>query len=147
MGKFFLILLVFPIVCFSQGISKWIDADGKTHFGDQPPIGANAEKLKINLNKGDLSKPQIDKLFMVGRWKSDESVSYGTKIPSQIYVFTSNSQGVEGRSGSLKIDSYAVSGDVITLSGGLTQQFTVVDRNTVIYKAGGGAGDMKLHRQ
>ena len=37
MKKFLLILLMLASANAFAGLSKWVDADGKVHYSDQPP--------------------------------------------------------------------------------------------------------------
>jgi glutaredoxin len=41
---------MFSAMPISAEIYKWIDGDGKVHFGDQPPSAANAERLDLRIN-------------------------------------------------------------------------------------------------
>ena len=37
----------------AQGVYKWTDADGKTHYGSQPPTAqAQGQELKLHSNSG-----------------------------------------------------------------------------------------------
>lgn len=38
-------LSVLAISASAQALYRWVDADGKVHFGDRPPAEANAESL------------------------------------------------------------------------------------------------------
>jgi hypothetical protein len=39
--------------CHAQGVYKWVDAQGKTHYGSQPPATDNGgEALKLHSNSG-----------------------------------------------------------------------------------------------
>ena len=46
--KYFITLLLFIFMnaTFSAGIYKWVDADGKVHYGDRP-TNDSAEKIKV----------------------------------------------------------------------------------------------------
>lgn len=130
------------------GVFKWVDAQGKVQYGDQPPDQAASKQLKTDVNTVPAQAAgAIDASFMIGRWRAEASVSFGTQIPAQTYVFTATSQGVEGRSGSLQIKSYEVKGNTITVTGGVQQVYTVIDRNTVNYPNIGGKGMLTLRRQ
>lgn len=46
-------MLWFGAVAQAQPVYKWVDADGKTHYGSQPPPSkADAEPLKLQNNNG-----------------------------------------------------------------------------------------------
>jgi Domain of unknown function (DUF4124) len=143
-----LFVFLFPFFCGAAEILKWKDKDGNVHYGDRPPADVTKEivNLKSSSNTAAAGPQKVDGNFLIGRWRSDEMVSFGTAIPSQVYVFTSDSQGVEGRAGSLKIEKYEVSDNTIKIVGGLTQVYIIVDSNTVEYVVGGGQKNMILHR-
>jgi hypothetical protein len=43
----YLALLLAGTVWAGNGVYKWVDAEGRTHFGSQPPPGGKAQKLDI----------------------------------------------------------------------------------------------------
>ena len=87
----------------------------------------------------------ISSNFLLGRWKSEEYKAYGTTIPSQVYVFTKSEQGVEGMSMKMAVKSYLVKGNEITVQGGISQIYKVIDKNTVSYEIPN-VGTKKLSR-
>ena len=46
MNKFLLILLMLASANTFAAVSKWVDAQGRVHYSDQPPPGAKAETLR-----------------------------------------------------------------------------------------------------
>ncbi|OYU46151.1 MAG: DUF4124 domain-containing protein [Burkholderiales bacterium PBB4] len=57
-NRFFLILIALALHAAitpvqAQGVYKWVDAEGKTHYGSQPPSAAQqGEALKMHSNSG-----------------------------------------------------------------------------------------------
>ncbi|MDZ7937170.1 MAG: DUF4124 domain-containing protein [Rhodoferax sp.] len=46
-------LLLWACTCQAQGIFKWVDAQGKTHYGSQPPTNAdNSESVQLRSPSG-----------------------------------------------------------------------------------------------
>ncbi len=46
-------VLVWSVGLQAQPVYKWVDADGKTHYGSQPPPAKqDAEPLKLQSNNG-----------------------------------------------------------------------------------------------
>ena len=49
-GKFLLVVVAFLSLSWwaghAAGISKWVDANGKTHYGSQPPADAQVQTVK-----------------------------------------------------------------------------------------------------
>ncbi|MES9872823.1 MAG: DUF4124 domain-containing protein [Candidatus Sedimenticola sp. 6PFRAG7] len=45
---FFLLMLIAGSA--AAGIYKWVDENGKTHFGDKPPQQSGAEQMELQLN-------------------------------------------------------------------------------------------------
>ena len=43
-------LLMFIAGSATAGIYKWVDENGKTHFGDKPPQQSGAEQMELQLN-------------------------------------------------------------------------------------------------
>ncbi|CAH0992565.1 hypothetical protein SIN8267_02698 [Sinobacterium norvegicum] len=43
-----ILLLLWPMA--NAEIFKWVDAEGNTHFGDQPPDAAKTQTLEFNIN-------------------------------------------------------------------------------------------------
>ncbi len=46
----FLCLLLFLSVTASAGIYRWVDENGKTHFGDRPPQTVETENVNLRYN-------------------------------------------------------------------------------------------------
>ncbi len=44
------LLLMFIAGTAVAGIYKWVDENGKTHFGDKPPQQSGAEQMELRLN-------------------------------------------------------------------------------------------------
>ncbi|MES9963868.1 MAG: glutaredoxin domain-containing protein [Candidatus Sedimenticola sp. 20ELBAFRAG] len=44
------LLLMFIAGTAVAGIYKWVDENGKTHFGDKPPQQSGAEQMELQLN-------------------------------------------------------------------------------------------------
>lgn len=48
-----LLLCLSAVTAMAQGVYKWVDADGKTHYGSQPPAtDKGGEALKLHSNSG-----------------------------------------------------------------------------------------------
>lgn len=138
----------FSTYSFAGEIHKWKDEKGVTHFGERPPAGQKTEVIgekKESETSGEEASGEINSDFLLGRWQSEEYTAFGTTIPAQVYFFTKTIQGVEGKPMSMPVKSYSVQGSIITVEGGISQKFTVIDRNTVSYDTGG-AGIKKLRR-
>lgn len=55
---FLLVALVsLPQQAYSQ-VYKWVDEDGKVHYGDQPPMDRDAERVEVTVSKSDASNEQ-----------------------------------------------------------------------------------------
>lgn len=50
MRVFFLLLLLLPLSVCATEIYKWVDENGKVHFGDSPKKQDRAEKLELRVN-------------------------------------------------------------------------------------------------
>ena len=148
-----LTLSLFSMSVFADEIYKWKDKSGTVHFGSRPPSGEKTEVIASSKEAAKDDKkstsnennPSIDQYFLLGRWQSEQYTAYGTVIPVQVYVFNKLSQGVEGKAMTMPIKKYSVKGKIIIVEGGINQEFTVIDHNTVSYDTGG-AGIKKLHR-
>jgi hypothetical protein len=46
----FLCLLLFLSVTASAGIYRWVDENGKVHFGDRPPQAVETENINLRYN-------------------------------------------------------------------------------------------------
>ena len=56
-----LILFLLLASSFSNAeIHKWVDENGKTHFGDRPPAGANSSVIEVKINTYE--SPNIEAL-------------------------------------------------------------------------------------
>ena len=71
-------LCLAPVLSHTQGVYKWVDAEGKTHYGSQPPAGdKGSEPMKLHSNSG------------FGGNNSGKAVEYnpdGTKKLSLIHI-------------------------------------------------------------
>ena len=45
-----LLLMQMGFSVFAAGVQKWIDADGKTHYGERPPAEAKVENVKTKIS-------------------------------------------------------------------------------------------------
>lgn len=45
--------LVVSATSAASGVKKWIDADGKTHYGERPPVAVSASDVSATLNVAD----------------------------------------------------------------------------------------------
>lgn len=143
MYKFYLIFILMSSLSQAEDIKKWVDEKGNVHYGDRPPSGQNTEKVEV---KGD-SKGVVkkDENFLLGKWRTDSITFNGQTIPSLIYVFEKGFFSVQGKTEKAEI-SYSYNNGVIAVtSGGFSQNYTVVDDNTVSYPAPG-LGKQLLHR-
>ena len=43
----FLLAMAFPVAA-QEGVYRWIDAQGRTHYGNQPPANVQVEKVNLN---------------------------------------------------------------------------------------------------
>ena len=46
---FFILLMLLPVIA-SAGVYSWTDENGKTHFGDRPPIDREVEAITVRVN-------------------------------------------------------------------------------------------------
>ncbi|WP_226664382.1 DUF4124 domain-containing protein [Microbulbifer aggregans] len=63
MGKGFLysLLIASSLSATAGELYRWVDAEGKVHFGDRPPAGTNVEEMESSLkplNRADATKKQ-----------------------------------------------------------------------------------------
>ena len=49
MKPLLILMLLLPSLAFAE-IYKWVDAQGRVHFGDAPKHNVNAEKVVVNVN-------------------------------------------------------------------------------------------------
>lgn len=42
-----ILLMLLPVLAHAS-VYQWVDADGNTHFGDQPPANASSREVKVN---------------------------------------------------------------------------------------------------
>ncbi|WP_294766875.1 DUF4124 domain-containing protein [uncultured Rhodoferax sp.] len=78
-------LCLAPVLSHTQGVYKWVDAEGKTHYGSQPPAGdKGSEPMKLHSNSG------------FGGNNSGKAVEYnpdGTKkIPKDVQDFVKGAE-------------------------------------------------------
>lgn len=55
------IALLLAATASAEGLYRWVDADGKVHFGDRPPMEAKAENIGDDLrpiNSAEAARPQ-----------------------------------------------------------------------------------------
>ncbi|RBP51052.1 hypothetical protein DFR28_102471 [Arenicella xantha] len=124
-----LLVLLLSQSTLAGEIQTHTDNGGRAHFSSKQATASN-------VSSNDSSALKIDSRFMLGRWQSEEYSAYGTVIPAQVYVFTATTQGVEGVSQTLPVTAYSVNGKVISVEGSISQNYTVIDRNTVSYDTG-----------
>lgn len=53
MLKLFIVLSVMFSMSAHAGVYRWVDADGNTHFGDQPPAEAASREVKVKAPAAD----------------------------------------------------------------------------------------------
>ena len=53
--SFVFLLFLIPSISLG-GIYKWVDADGKTHYGNKPPQTSQVEKLNIKVKQPVVAK-------------------------------------------------------------------------------------------
>ncbi len=53
MLKLFIVLSVMFSISAHAGVYRWVDADGNTHFGDQPPAEAASREVKVKVPAAD----------------------------------------------------------------------------------------------
>lgn len=56
-------LAVIPPVAGATEVFRWVDADGKVHFGDRPPIDRPAEQVQIRPPMGAVSLPDAEEIL------------------------------------------------------------------------------------
>jgi hypothetical protein len=56
-------LAVIAPVALSTEVYRWVDTDGKVHFGDRPPIGRPAEQIEIRPPMGALPLPDAEEIL------------------------------------------------------------------------------------
>ena len=65
--KFFVLLL---LILFSAeyadaaGIQKWVDADGKVHYGEKPPAEHDSEQVEASISVVDSAAPAGDRVVL-----------------------------------------------------------------------------------
>jgi hypothetical protein len=145
-------LALYSSIVYSQEIHKWTDSEGKVHFGERPPVNVTTETITIKQNENENKTEEnftIDENFMIGSWRMESVVSYGTKIPPMTRIFNRSSLSMAGQSEVIKVDGYKIVGnEVHVLASGITLVFTIVDKNTVYEKGPPGSGVTKvfMHR-
>ena len=61
MSKFLLILLMLASTNTFAAVSKWVDAQGRVHYSDQPPPPATtSETLRSSSNTQDSASSSVD---------------------------------------------------------------------------------------
>jgi hypothetical protein len=51
------LLATLVALCAHADIFKWVDANGRTHYGEAPPPDAGAKKLNVSTGSGDAPAP------------------------------------------------------------------------------------------
>ena len=106
-NRFFLMLvaLAFQVATapvHAQGVYKWVDADGKTHYGSQPPSTAQqGEALKMHSNSGfggnnngsDTKKIPKDAQDMAKNLEKTLRTPDAQQVPIDCNVAVSNARG------------------------------------------------------
>lgn len=78
--KLLLLLLFGPLASLAQQepVYKWTDAEGRTHYGNQPPPGVTAEPAQINTQS--VPVPANGQVYT---WKDAQgNVHYGSQPPA-----------------------------------------------------------------
>lgn len=144
MRKYLFVFLLASLVVDAGEIKKWVDEKGNVHYGDRPPAGQNTEIVEVNGGSKVAIKKDND--VLLGKWRTDSVVYNGQSIPSMIYIFDKTTFRVEGKTEQVAISTYSYRNDVITVAiGTISQNYTIVDENTVSYQAIG-FGVQLLHR-
>ena len=74
----FITLLMFSAFSFAE-VYKWVDKDGKVHFGDGEPEGESSERITVKATKPSTLKSEgFDRRLLIGTWE--------TKMAGSIYV-------------------------------------------------------------
>jgi hypothetical protein len=58
MRRIALLALVLSSLIAGAEVYKWVDANGKVQFSDQPPPGSNAQAVKVKPSSGGFVAPQ-----------------------------------------------------------------------------------------
>lgn len=136
-------ILIFSLAEASD-IKKWVDEKGNVHYGDRPPVGKNTEKVEVDGDSKNAIKRDND--FLLGKWRTDPVKFNGQTIPSMIYVFEKTSFSVQGKTEKSETPTYSYNnGTIIVVIGVFSQKYTIMNDNTVSYRASG-FGRLLLHR-
>ncbi len=61
-SKFLIVALMLgaAATAIAGGVYRWVDANGKVHYGDQPPAGAQAQQMKVKQAKPAPTAPEAE---------------------------------------------------------------------------------------
>ncbi|MFT4564270.1 MAG: glutaredoxin [Gammaproteobacteria bacterium] len=82
---FALILSFVTAAAAAAGIHKWTDAEGRMHFGDRPPEGANSTTVEVKVNS--YATPSIEGLAAVVGNREDKKRS---KKSSSVILYSTS---------------------------------------------------------
>lgn len=57
------LLICIPSLSFSK-VEKWVDENGKTHYGSKAPVGSNARQVNIPVSRSLKSRQKVEKVVL-----------------------------------------------------------------------------------